>query len=386
MSEIPCFFIVACEPSGDILGARIMAALREKLKGNVRFEGVGGERMQEQGLQSLFPQSDLALFGLFEVLPKIPLVLRRLEETAQAAKSLHPAAVITIDGPDFSFRLAKKLQGTGIPLIHDVAPSVWAWRPGRAKKIAGLYTHLLALLPFEPAYFTREGLATTFTGHPVIERVASEEDADKLRARLGIPADKKILCVLPGSRRTEIRVLAPIFGETLGLMKELLKDAVVVLPTLPHIADFLAPFIKDWPVQPILLLDEADKYAAFRASHAALAASGTVSLELAMANVPHVIAYKLHAITVALYLYFIKLRWYNLVNILLDREVVPELLQGECTPQKLVVTLRDLWGNRTRRDEQRRAFMEAQRMLKAGDLMPSQKAAEAILKVANVNA
>ena len=181
MPDTPVFFLVACEPSGDILGSRIMRALRERLKGRVHFEGVGGERMEAEGMKSLFPQSDLALFGLFELLPKIPHVLKRLEQTTEAAKTIKPSAVITIDGPDFSFRLAKKLHGTGIRLIHDVAPSVWAWREGRARKVARLYNHLLALLPFEPPYFSKEGLACTFTGHPVIEKVASADAAQALR-------------------------------------------------------------------------------------------------------------------------------------------------------------------------------------------------------------
>jgi lipid-A-disaccharide synthase len=342
--------------------------------------------MQAEGLKSIFPQSDLALFGLFELLPKIPLVLRRLKETADVVKILRPAAVVTIDGPDFSFRLAKMLQGTGIPLIHDVAPSVWAWREGRAKKIAKLYTHLLALLPFEPKYFTKEKLPTTFTGHPVVERIASEDDAAKLRAHLKIPADKKILCVLPGSRKSEIRRLAPIFGKTLGMMIETLKDAVVVLPTLPQVAEYLTPYLEEWPVPPVILLAERDKYAAFKASHAALAASGTVSLELAMANVPHIIAYKMNLLTVMLYRGFIKLKWFNLVNILLQREVVPELLQFDCTPEKLSEAMKKIWKDNAARDVQLKGFAEARAMLVADNLLPSQKAADVIVQVANVNA
>jgi lipid-A-disaccharide synthase len=337
MTNTPCFFFVASEPSGDILGSRIMRSLKEKLKGKVRFEGVGGERMEAEGMQSLFPQSDLTLFGIAELLPSIPHVLKRLTQTAKAVKEIRPAAVITIDGPDFSFRLAKRLKGTGIPLIHDVAPSVWAWRAGRAKKIAKLYNHLLALLPFEPPYFIEEGLSTTFTGHPVIERVADMEAAARFRKRHNIAPERKILCVLPGSRKSEIERLAPIFGQTLGLLKKRLGDAFIVMPSLPEVLPYLKPHIPHWPVKPVVLLGEEDKYDAFRASHAALAASGTVSLELAMAEVPHVVAYRLNTFTAIIYRSLVKkIKFFNLVNILLDRATVPEYMQFHCTPQRFV--------------------------------------------------
>lgn len=380
----PCFFLVACEPSGDVLGARLIAALREKTGGKARFKGVGGERMVAEGLETLFPQADLALFGLFELLPKIPLVLKRLKQTVEAAKDIKPDAVITIDGPDFSFRLAKQLKGLGIPLVHYVAPTVWAWREGRAKKIAKIYDHLLALLPFEPPYFEKEKLATTFIGHAVMEQGADKGDAARLRAELNIPADKKILCVLPGSRRSEIKRLAPVFGKTLGLLKQKLGDFEIVVPVVPQVENFLMPFIEAWPVKPIILRGDRQKYDGFAASHAALAASGTVSLELMIAGVPHLIAYKLNALTVFLYRRLIKVKYANLVNLLHDKPIVPELLQHECTPEKLAETMEKLWNDETLRHAQKDMFAKTRAMLLADATMPSLKAANTVLQLARL--
>lgn len=384
-SDYPCFFLVACEPSGDLLGARLMRALKKLLAGRVRFAGVGGERMQAEGLNTLFHQSELALFGLFELLPKIPHVLMRLEQTARHAKDIRPRAVITIDGPDFSFRLAKKLKGYGIPLIHYVAPTVWAWREKRAKKVAKLYDHLLVLLPFEPPYFEKEGLATTFTGHSVIEQGADKGDATRFRNMAKIPSGQKIITVLPGSRRSEIRRLAPVFAETLRALMPLTEGFTVVVPAVPQMMDFLAAYLKSWPVRPIVVMDDEQKYDAFAASHVALAASGTVGLELALAGTPHVITYKLHPLTCALYRGLIKVKYVNLVNLLLNRLVVPELLQLDCTPEKLCRAILALWTDEDAREAQKQGFAEAVNMLGGGDIPPSEKAARAVCKVAGID-
>lgn len=383
-ADVPCFFLVACEPSGDLLGARLMAALRKITNGHVRFEGVGGERMQTQGLVPLFQQSELALFGLFELLPKIPHILKRLNETAGAVKRIKPNAVITIDGPDFSFRLAKKLQTTDIPLIHYVAPTVWAWRAGRAKKIAKLYDHLLAILPFEPPYFEKVGLPCTFVGHSVMEQGADQGDANRFHADMQIPRGMKVITVLPGSRRSEIKRLAPIFAQTLKQLQPLTEGFKVIVPTIPQVLDFLSPYLKTWPIKPIVLVGDKEKYDAFAASHVALAASGTVALELAIAKTPHIIAYKLNALTVLLYRWLIKVKFANLTNLLLNRAVVPEFLQDNCTPEKMAKTLFDLWSDESLRSEQRKCFAEVNSMLVNGDMPPSEKAARVVCEVANV--
>jgi lipid-A-disaccharide synthase len=384
MAEKPTLFLVACEPSGDLLGARLIHAMREKFGDAIEFKGIGGERMQAEGLQTLFHQKELALFGLFELLPKIPHILKRLAETAAAVKKLRPKAVITIDGPDFSFRLAKKLKGSGIPLIHYVAPTVWAWREGRAKKIAALYDHLLALLPFEPPYFEKEKLATSFIGHAVMEQGADKGNAERFRAQLRIPEDKKILCVLPGSRRSEIKRLAPVFGEALCYLLPRLGNPVVVVPVVDQVHEFLLPYIEQWPVKPVIVMGDQHKYDAFAASHVAMAASGTVSLELMAAGTPHLIAYKLNPFTVMLYRRLIKVKYANLVNLLHDRPIVPEILQKDCTAEKLAQTIETLWLDETARTAQKEMFLQTRAMLLAGNQAPSAAAAVIVSRIAGL--
>ncbi|MDX1923497.1 MAG: lipid-A-disaccharide synthase [Alphaproteobacteria bacterium] len=382
--KTPCFFLVACEPSGDLLGARLMAALKKLFNGKVRFEGVGGERMQAEGLNTLFQQSELALFGLVELLPKIPHVLKRLKETVEAAKRIRPDAVVTIDGPDFCFRLAKQLKSEKIPLIHYVAPTVWAWRPGRAKKIAKIFDHLLAILPFEPPYFEKVGLPCTFVGHTVTEGGADKGDADRFYKEMNIPRNMKIITVLPGSRRSEIKRLAPVFAETLKQLQPLTEGFKVIVPTVPQILDFIGPYLKNWPIKPLVLIGDQQKYDAFAASHVALAASGTVAVELALAKTPHIIAYKLNPITVLLYRWFIKVKYANLTNLLLNRPVVPEFLQQFCTPEAMSKKLFELWSDAKLRQDQRKAFDEIKIMLRNDDMPPSEKAARVVCEVANV--
>lgn len=384
--EGPTFFIVACEPSGDLLGARLMQALRKKLQGKVNFAGVGGERMQAEGMQPLFHQSELALFGLFELVPKIPRVLYRLHQTAKAVKAMKPAALITIDGQDFSARLAKQCKGLGIPLIQYVAPTVWAWREGRAKKCAGLYDHMLTLFPFEPSYFVKEGLPTTFVGHCVLENGVEQGDAARFRTAHNIPADKQIISILPGSRRSEIKRLAPVFGAVLARLKDSLDNPVIVVPTVPQIHDYLMAFVKEWPVQPIILMDDVGKYDAFAASNIALAASGTVTLELALAGLPHVLAYKMHPFTVMIYRHLIKVKYAGLINLLFNRLVVPEFLQQNCTAEALAKSMETLWADEAARAAQKQAFLNMRGMLTAGGQLPSAVIAQTVCEVAGVAA
>ncbi|MCB9957259.1 MAG: lipid-A-disaccharide synthase [Rhodospirillaceae bacterium] len=327
--------LVAGEPSGDALGAALIPALRERARGPVEFLGVAGPQMCAQGMTSLFAMSDLTLMGLAEVVPAIPKVLRRLRRTARAVEAWQPHAVVTIDAPDFCFRLAKRLHGrTAGPLIHYVAPTVWAWRPGRARRIAGRFDHLLTLLPFEPPYFQREGLAATFVGHPVAERVGPPADGGAFRERHGIAAEAPVLCVLPGSRSGEVRRLLPPFGEAVARLASRFPGLRIVIPTLGHMADRVAAAVSDWPGAPVVVGPD-EKAGAFAASTVALAASGTVSLELALAGLAQVIAYRVNALSAVIARRLLVTRWVSLVNILADATVVPELLQENCTPAKL---------------------------------------------------
>ncbi|MGH8222797.1 MAG: lipid-A-disaccharide synthase, partial [Nevskiales bacterium] len=292
----PLIFIIAGEPSGDALAARLMAALKAETRGRVRFAGIGGERMEAEGLQSLFPMRELALMGIFEVLRHIPRILRRIRETVAAVDRLRPDIVLTVDAPGFTLRVASKLKGHGIPLLHYVAPTVWAWKPGRAREIAQYLDRLLVVLPFEPPYFEAHGLACDFVGHP------SVEDADAgnglaFRRRHGIPDEAPLLCALPGSRASEIRRLMPIYGETLRLLLQRLPALRVVIPAVEHVTDAIKFSAAGWPVKPVIVAETEEKHDAFAASTVALVKSGTTSIDVAIAGLPGVITQKLNALS-----------------------------------------------------------------------------------------
>lgn len=378
---IPLIFLVAGEPSGDALGAGLMAALKERTGGAVRFAGVGGEGMASQGLDSLFPMADLSVMGVAEVLPRLPRILRRLSETAREARRLRPAAVVTIDAPDFCFRLAKRLRRDGIPLIHYVAPSVWAWRPGRARKIAAFLDHLLALLPFEPPYFEREGLPCTFVGHPVVESGADLGDGRRFRERHGIAAETTVICVLPGSRRSETSRLLPVFAEAVAGLRATRPDLVAVVPVIGAMAGEVARAVADWPVPATVVHERADKIDAFAAADVALAASGTVALELAMAETPAVIAYRVSPLTAWLARRLVRVSYANLVNLVLDRPAVPELLQGDCRPERLAAALETLIADDAARRSQVEAGREALARLGRGGPSPGERAAAVVIEV-----
>jgi len=374
--------LVAGEPSGDILGGRLMAGLRELAGGRVAFCGVGGPRMAEQGLESLFPYADLTVMGLAEVLPRLFRIMGRIAETAELARVSGADAVVTIDAPDFSFRVAARLRGLGIPLLHYVAPTVWAWRPGRAAKIAKLYDHLLALLPFEPPYFHRAGLACSFVGHPVIEGGAARGHAGSFRKRYCIDDNRTLLAVLPGSRKSEVARLAGPFGEALGLLAASVPNLQAIVPTVPNVAEFVRQAASTWPVPATIVEGDDDKYGAFAASRAAIAASGTVALELALAGLPHVVAYRVNPLTAFIVRRLVTVRFANLVNLVLDRPVVPELIQDDCRPRRLAEEVGRLMLDETARAVQRKGFAEALESLGVGDELPSRRAARVVLDIA----
>jgi lipid-A-disaccharide synthase len=378
----PLVFLVAGEPSGDILGGRLMAGLKALTDGNIRFAGVGGEHMVEQGLDSLFPMADLSLMGLAEILPHLPRLMRRLGQTEAAALHLRPDAVVTIDSPGFTFRLAERLKGRGMALIHYVAPSVWAWKPGRAARIARFLDHLLALLPFEPPYFEREGLACTFVGHPVVESGADKGDGSAFRARYHLDPVAPLVCVLPGSRRGEVARMLPVLGDTLGCLAAGRPGLKAILPTVGTVADTVVATVDAWPVPTEVVRREGEKYDAFAAADVALAASGTVALELAMAGTPTVVGYRMHPLTGWLARRLVKLDWVSLPNILLGREVMPELLLEDCRPERLAAAAIRLLDDPATRRAQREDGRRALEMLGLGwPEPPSRRAAAAVLGV-----
>lgn len=381
MSEPPLIYLIAGEPSGDLLGGRLMIALTALTGGEVRFAGIGGERMAIAGLDSLFPMSELSLMGIAEVLPQVPRLLRRIDQTVAEIRSLRPAVLVTIDAPSFTLRVARRLADDGIPRIHYVAPQVWAWRPGRAARLAGRIDRLMALLPFEPPFFTAHGLDCRYVGHPVLESGADQGDGARFRARHRVPAHAPLMAVLPGSRRSEVTRLLPIFGETVRRLVRGLPDLRIAVATVPGVAAQVAAAVQDWPGHPALVRDESEKHDLFAAADVALAASGTVALELAMARTPTIVAYRFSPLSWIAVKAMIKVRYAALPNIILDRMVVPELLQGDCRPDRLEEALRRLIANRAERTEQRvAADAVIDRLRGDADEAPSRRAARVVLE------
>jgi lipid-A-disaccharide synthase len=377
----PTVFLIAGETSGDLLGARLMVRLKERTCGAVRFDGVGGPRMQAEGLVSRFPMDELSVMGLAEVVPRIPRLLRRIAEMTAAIEAERPDVVVTIDAPDFCFRVARRVARTRNhpPLVHYVAPTVWAWRPGRARKIARFLDHLLALFPFEPPYFEREGLACSFVGHPAVESGVGEGDGDRFRRAHGLAADGRLLLLLPGSRRAEIAHLLPVFIETVRRLASAHPDLAVAVPIAPSVRDAVLLGLAELPVRPILIEDETSKFDAFAAADAALAASGTVTLELALARTPTVVAYKVNRLTAAILRRVLRTEFVALPNIVLGQLVMPELLQESCTPERLAHEVGKLLAEPAARTAQLRALEKVAAELGAGGPSPSVRAADIVL-------
>lgn len=381
-------FLIAGEASGDLLGARLMRALRHKLtekKIEVRFTGVGGKRMQTEGQEQIFPMDDLAVMGMTEVLPRLPKLLQRIRQVKKAILEQKPDALITIDSPDFNFRVAKSLKGKGIKLIHYVAPTVWAWRPGRAKKVAKFLDHLLALFPFEPPYFIKEGLPCTFVGHPLIESGAGKGSAEAFAKHYPQVKGKRLITVLPGSRHSEISRLLPVFAKTLERLHARYPSLMAVIPTVPQVASLIEEAVRGWSVPTLIVQGDDDKYDAFAASEVALAASGTVALELALAGLPSVITYKVSSFTAWLSRRLVKVKYANLVNIMHDRMVVPEFLQESCRDDLLAEALEHLMDDTSARDTQKKALSKVSDWLgRDNPEPPSERAADVVTKELDV--
>lgn len=374
-------FLLAGEPSGDVIGARLMQALRKQRDDNsFRFFGVGGPRMQAQGLDSLFPMDELSLMGFAEVLPHIPRLLKRLSQTRNEIVRQRPDMALTIDSPGFSLRLQERLDGQALKRVHYVAPQVWAWRRGRAAKLGAKIDHLLALLPFEPPFFETYGLACSFVGHPIIEEAGRQGDGARFRKRYQQPDDAPIICLLPGSRLSEIRQHMPVLKETANRLVQRFPRLRLILPTLPSLTPVLQPMVEDWPVRPLVLDERADRFDAYAASWLAIAASGTVTLELALANLPHITIYRTGAITAWLARRMIDVAHVNLVNIILNRPVVPEWLQEDCNPERITASALHLIEDADHRETQKASLGEVMAMLRGGDDgPPSEQAARRVL-------
>jgi len=373
------FYLIAGEPSGDALGAALMAGLKELLT-DVEFYGVGGPLMQAQGLGSQFPMDELSVMGLAEVLPRYRALKRRISECAKAVLQLEPDALITIDSPDFCLRVAGIVKAqSDIRTIHYVAPSVWAWRPGRAARMARVIDHVLALLPFEPPLMRAAGMGCDFVGHPVVaEPQATKRQAQDLRRRYGID-DAPLLLALPGSRRGEVERLMPVFGEAIGQLQAKRPDLHIVLPAASQVASRVQELAASWPVSPLVLpaSDLPEKRAAFAAADVALAASGTVSLELAAAGTPMVIAYDMNWLSRLLIGRMLKVDTVTLVNLVSDTRVVPEYLGKNCVADKIATGVLQVLDNP---QDQQAAMELTMERLGRGQEPPGMRAARAVLK------
>jgi lipid-A-disaccharide synthase len=370
-------FLIATEESGDRLGANLMKVLRQRLGGAVRFEGVGGQSMAREGLASLFPIEELSIMGFSAVLRQLPMILRRIRQTADAVTLASPDILVIIDGPDFTHRVARRVRARdpSLPIVDYVSPSVWAWRPGRARAMLGYVDHVLALLPFEPeAYRRLHGPPCSYVGHPLVEQIDMlRPDADEQRRRQDQPP---VVLVLPGSRRGEISHHMAVFGETLGLLDLPFEP---VLPTMPHLQDVIREGVKSWPVQPRIIVGEQEKKAAFRSAHAAFVKSGTVTLELALAGVPMVAAYKVGAVEAWILRRAIRGSSVILANLVMGENVVPEFLQQDCTAAKLAPALRDILSDSPLRRRQTEAFAGLDTIMSTGGQPPSARAADIVL-------
>jgi len=372
--------LIATEESGDRLGANLMKVLRQRLGGAVRFEGVGGRSMAREGLNSWFPIEELSIIGLAAVVKQLPKILRLIKQTADAVTEAAPDILVIIDSPDFTHRVAKRVRASdpNIPIVDYVSPSVWAWRPGRARAMLTYVDHVLALLPFEPeAYQRLRGPPCSYVGHPLTEQLASlrPDPAERQRRETAPP----VLLVLPGSRRSEIRHHMAVFGQALGRLNAEGVAFDLILPTMPHLQEAVAEALKTWPVQPRVVIGEQEKRAAFRIAHAALAKSGTVTLELAISGVPMVTAYRTGAVEAWILLRVINVSSVILANLVVGENVVPEFLQQDCTPEKLAQALRELLGESTLRRKQLEAFAKIDQIMSTGNQPPSARAADIVL-------
>jgi lipid-A-disaccharide synthase len=373
-------FLVATEESGDRLGAGLMKILRQRLGDAVQFEGVGGRAMAREGMTSLFPIEELSIVGLAAVAKQLPKILRLIRQTAAAVANASPDMLVIIDSPDFTHRVARRVRARcpSIPIIDYVSPSVWAWRPGRARAMLSYVDHVLALLPFEPeAYRRLRGPPCSYVGHPLSEQLATlrPNTAEQVRRDAAPP----VLLVLPGSRRSEIKHHMDVFGAALGLLRAQELPFELILPTMPHLEQAVRQRAKNWPVEPKVVVGESEKRAAFRIAHAALAKSGTVTLELALAGVPMVTAYRAGPIETWIVRSMIKVNSVILANLVIGENVVPEFIQNDCTAEKLARSLRELLTDSIPRRRQVEAFSGIDAIMSTGAASPSVRAADIVL-------
>lgn len=374
------FFVVG-EESGDLLGSELIEALRNGQSEPIEIAGAGGERMAAQGLEPLFPLSEVAVMGFTAVIARLPIIMRRISDCVRAIRDFEPDVVVIIDSPDFTHRVAARIRKImpSVPIIDYVSPSVWIWRPGRAKKMAKYVDHLLAILPFEPDVHKRlQGPVCSYVGHPLSTKLDLLRPAPAERDDLDA-SERPVLLVLPGSRGSETSRLLGPFGDTLKLVAEKHPDLEIILPAIPHLEADIRKSVATWSVKPTIVVGEMEKYRAFRRAHAALAASGTVTLELALSGVPMVVAYKVDFIYSGIRKITGITPVISLPNIILDAPVVPELIEENAEPGILAQALLPLLSMSTERNRQLESFSKLDDIMRLeGSARPADKAAEIV--------
>jgi lipid-A-disaccharide synthase len=377
-------FLVATEESGDRLGAALMQALKARLGPSVEFRGVGGYEMAAEGLPSLFRIDDLAIVGIAGITQALPKILSRIRQTARAALDEKPDVMVIIDSPDFTHRVARRVRkkNRNIPIVDYVSPSVWAWRPGRARAMRRYIDHVLALLPFEPEVHRKlGGPPCTYVGHPLVEQIGElrPNAEEAVRRQEGTP----LLLVLPGSRKNEIRRLIEPFGRTIERIAKTVWPLDIVIPTTPHLQDMVLRETAHWPLRPKIVVKREDRRAAFRNARAALAKSGTVTLELGLSGVPMITAYKVSGLEAVIARRLIRVPSVILTNLVLGASVVPEFIQTDCTPERLSAALAPLFSDTPERRTQVEAFARLDELMEIGKAEPAKRAAEIVEDVAN---
>jgi lipid-A-disaccharide synthase len=382
---IKTIMLVVGEPSGDQLGAQLMAALKTLAGDRLRIVGVGGPAMTAEGLESLFPLDATSVMGLREVVPRIPAILANVKRAAKFALETKPDLVVAIDSPDFTHRIIRRLKRAdpSIRTANYAPPQVWASRSYRAKAMARYFDAVLTLFPFEATFFERYGIRAYSVGYPVIERISRMTGGKAFRLVRGIAESAPLIAVLPGSRRSEIRFLLPPFKDAVALLAKEIPGLVSVLPTIGHVAPLIRDAAKDWPTPVHVVETDAEKYSAFDAADVAIAAAGTVTSELALSRTPMVAAYRLGWLTAKIALSMVHTPFVVLVNLMVAREAVPEMIQSKCTSAALVAKLKPLLTDPRARATQLRDLDEAVRGFGLGQERPSLRAARAVLELAN---
>ena len=380
------YFFIAGEPSGDALGGPLIKALKEK-QPDAKITGVGGLQMQAQGLESLLPMEELCVIGLWEVISQLSRLMRLINAMSEEIIEQQPDVVITIDLPDFNFRVAEKLKRAGFKgkIIHYVAPSVWAWRPGRAKKVSKFLDGIMCLFPFEPEHFEAHGLRSKYVGHPLIEVKHETLNPDLFKEKYGLRKDAKKIGVFFGSRPHEFNKIGPIIVESIRMLHEQDDNFILIAPTLPSLEMEITNLANELPCKTYVLTDQKEKWDAFASCDMAIAVSGTVGLELAYIGIPHLIAYQVHPLTYLIIRFLVKIKYAHLGNILLEDKVVDEFLQGDCTPFNLAKTLYKWLKHPEMLEEKQEDLKRVREVLRAddNDFVPSHEAAQFIIDLAN---